>query len=309
MSKRIEETNVLTLEVGAEVQTQRQKDNAVWHEIKTSQKTGSYLTGILGKVERLNGGELTCIVDYKGQRVAIPLEEMMLNLNRPNNQSDREFNERVVRVLNRMMGAEIDFIVQGVSEEGRERVAVASREVAMQRLRQRYYLTNTASGKPHVYAGRVVEARIVAVSQLAIRVEVFGVETPIRSRDLSWGFTGDCRDDYFVGDTVQVYIQHVEGDTPENISIKADIKSLYENTARAKLQALKPQTNCIGKVTGVNDGVVFVNLVDGVKAIAHKCFDRRKPGRGDDVLFVVTRTDAENGVAMGIISRVVKRNI
>jgi len=213
-----------------------------------------------------------------------------------------------MRVLNRMMGAEIDFIVIGTSVEDEERAAVASRKSAMFRLRRRYYLNNGSNGKPQVYPDRIVEARIVAVSELAIRVEIFGVETNIRNRDLSWGFVGDCRDEYFVGDSVQVRVKDVEGSTPEKLSIRVDIKSLTKNT-REKLLALNPQTNCMGKVTDVDNGVVFINLVDGIKAISHKCFDRRKPGRGDDVLFVCTRIDEDGGVAIGIISRIVKRNI
>ena len=65
----------------------------------------------------------------------------------------------------------------------------------------------------------------------------------------------------------------------------------------------------MGKVTDVSGGIVFINLVDGIRALAHKCFDRRKPGRGDDVLFVCTRTDEDSNIAVGIISRIVKRNI
>jgi len=300
---------VLTLEVGAEVQSQKDKENAVWHEIRNSQITGTHLTGMLGKVERLENGNLISIVDYKGQRIAIPLQEMMLNLTRPEKQSEAEFNERVARVLNRMMGAEIDFVVRGITGRDDDKAAVASRKSAMHRLRRRYYLTNGTNGKPQVYPGRVVEARIVAVSQLAIRVEIFGVETPIRNRDISWGYIGDCRDVYYVGDSVQVRVNAVNGDTPENLSISADIKSLTENNNREKLLALKPQTNCIGKVADTGGGIVFINLVDGIRAIAHKCFDRRKPGRGDDVLFVCSRIDEEGGVAVGFISRIVKRNM
>jgi len=300
---------ILTLEVGAEVETQKDKENAVWHEIKNSQVTGTHLTGTLGKVERLDNGALLSIVDYKGQRIAIPQNEMMLGVNRPNGQSDNEYNERVLRVLNRMMGAEIDFTVRGISGKDNERVAVASRKSAMLRLRRRYYLTEGANGKPQVYPTRIVEARIVAVSQLAIRVEIFGVETSIRNRDISWGYAGDCRDMYFVGDSVQVRVNVVEGDTPETLSIGVDIRSLSKNDSHERLMALKPQTNCMGKVMEIGSGIVFINLVDGVRAISHKCFDRRKPGKGDDVLFVCQRIDMDSGVAVGFIARVVKRNI
>ena len=302
---------ILTLEVGADVETLKDRENAVWHEIKNSQMTGTHLTGILGKVERLENGGIISVVEYKGQRIAIPLKEMMLGLTRPPGQSDAEFNERSMRVLNGMMGAEMDFIVRGITGTGEERAAVASRKAAMMRLRRRYYLQNSASGKPQVYPDRIVEARIIAVSQLAIRVEIFGVETPIRHRDLSWGYVGDCRDSFFVGDSVQVRIKDVEGDTPETLVVRADIKSLTENNTLEKLATLKPQTNVMGKVMDVNDGVIFINLVDGIRAISHKCLDQRnrKPGRGDDVLFVCTRIDEEGGVAIGIISRIVKRNI
>jgi len=304
-----EQAPVLTLEVGADVETQKDKENAVWHEIKNSQVTGTHLTGILGKVEILENGGLISIVEYKGQRIAIPIKEMMLGLSRQPGQSDQEYNERTMRVLVRMMGAEIDFVVRGITTTGGGKAAVASRKAAMLRLRRRYYLQNSTNSKPQIYSGRIVEARIVAVSQLAVRVEIFGVETPIRNRDISWGYVGDCRDNYFVGDSVQVRIKDVEGDTPETLRVRADIKSLTQNNSREKLLALKTQTSSVGKVTDVNGGVVFMNLVDGVRAIAHKCFDRRKPGRGDDVLFVCTRIDEDGGVAIGIIPRIIKRNI
>jgi len=303
------EASILTLEVGGEVVTQKDRDDAIWHEIKSSQVRGTHLTGSLGKVESLESGSLIAVIDFKGQRIAIPLNEMMITLDRPAGQSDAEYNERVARVLNRMMGADIDFVVRGITGIGENRAAVASRKAAMLRLRRRYYLTNGTNGKPQVYPDRIVEARIVAVSELAIRVEVFGVETSIRSRDLSWGYMGDARDVYFVGDSVQVRVTRVNGDAAENLSIRADIKSTTIDNTREKLMALKPQTNCMGKVTDVRQGVIFINLVDGVRAISHKCFDHRKPGRGDDVLFVVTRIDEETGAAIGIVSRIVKRNI
>ena len=301
--------SVLTLKVGAEVETQADKESAIWHEIKSSQITGSHLTGILGKVERMDKGKIVSVIDYKGQRIAIPIKEMELALGRPDGQSEEEYNERMVRVLNRMMGAEIDFVVRGVSGGDDSRAAVASRKTAMHRLRRRYYLTEAANGKPQVYPGRIAEARIIAVGQLSVRVEIFGVETSIRNQDLSWGYIGDCRDSYFVGDVIQVRVKSVSGDSPESLAVKADVTSLSENTSREKLLALKPQTNCMGRVTGVGGGIVFINLVDGVRAIAHKCFDRRKPGRGDDVLFVCTHIDVDGGAAIGIISRIVKRNI
>ena len=301
--------SVLTIEIGAEVMTEKDKEETIWHEIKNSQVTGTPLTGVLGRVEFLESGAVIAIVEFKGQRIAIPTKEMMINLERLSEQSDEEYNERLSRILNRMMGAEIDFVVRGITGTGGERAAVASRKAAMLRMRRRYYINESANGKPLVHQERIVEARVVAVSQVAIRVEIFGVETSIHSRDLSWSYLSDVRDSYFVGDIVQVRINRIDGDSPENLLVRADIRSLITNNTREKLKTLKPQTNCIGEVTGVHQGIIFIRLVDGVNAVAHKCYDQRKPGRGDTVLFVVVRVDDESGNVLGLVARIIKRNI
>ena len=38
----------------------------------------------------------------------------------------------------------------------------------------------------HLYEGRIVQARVIAVAEKVVRVEVFGVETSILARDLAW---------------------------------------------------------------------------------------------------------------------------
>ena len=64
-----------------------------------------------------------------------------------------------------------------------------------------------------------------------------------------------------------------------------------------------------GKVTDIHKGVVFIRLSNGVNAIAHSCYDFRTPGKKDDVSFVVTRLDEDRGVAVGIITRVIRQNL
>ena len=78
---------------------------------------------------------------------------------------------------------------------------------------------------------------------------MFGVEATIQSQNLSWNRIADARDEFFVGDLLQLKVVEVEGDAPENLQIKVDVRSLKEDKSREKLVALKPQTNCIGTVT------------------------------------------------------------
>jgi len=296
--------NALTLGTGGRKDKQKDKVDLIFHELKNSQVSGSPLTGIFSGMETLENGSLIVVIVYKGQRVVIPLQEMMISISRPEGQSDAEYANRTARIMNTMLGAEIDFVVRSVDTKGR--AAVASRKAAMLRLRRRYYLDDN----PMVYADRAVEARIVAVSQMAIRIEVFGVETTIHNRNLGWGFIGDARDEFSVGDTVMVMITDVSGDNENNLAIKADIRSLTSDTSRNALDELKIQSNYVGTVSDVRKGVVFLRLLNGASGIAHKCLDAkgRKPGRGDTVNFVVIRKDEESGAAVGLIARIISRN-
>ena len=53
----------------------------------------------------------------------------------------------------------------------------------MLRKRQIFYLDTDAAGMYRVYEGRIVQARVIAVAEKVVRVEVFGVETSILARD------------------------------------------------------------------------------------------------------------------------------
>ena len=46
-----------------------------------------------------------------------------------------------------------------------------------------------------------------------------------------------------------------------------------------------------------------------IYAVAHSCYDRRTPGKKDDVSFVVTKLDEERSIAVGIITRIIRQNL
>ncbi len=69
---------VLTIEARDEVQTENDREAAIWHEIQNADWTRRILTGTLDGVEQTESGLTLAIVSYKGFRVAIPLKEMML---------------------------------------------------------------------------------------------------------------------------------------------------------------------------------------------------------------------------------------
>ena len=101
----------------------------------------------------------------------------------------------------------------------------------------------------------------------------------------------------------------IQGDSPETLSIHADVKSVEGNTSKENLKSCRVQGKYAGTVEDIHKGTVFVRLELGVNAIAHSCYDSRTVGKKDKVSFVVTHIDEERNVAVGIITRIIKQNI
>ena len=302
------EPSILTIRSREDVETQEDREDIIWHEIHNAYRTRRILTGKLGGIEQLDNRKTVAVVDYKGFRIIIPLKEMMINLGRsPSGQEYTDLMLRQNKILGNMLGADIDFVVRGI--DSKTRSVVASRREAMMRKRQTFYFDLDPDGMYRVYEGRIVQARVIAVAEKVVRVEVFGVECSILARDLAWDWIGDAHERFSVGDEVLVRILSVRRNSLEDLGIRADIKSTSENTDRDNLQKCRIQGKYAGKVTDVHKGVVYVRLANGVNAVAHSCYDYRMPGKKDDVSFAVTRLDMERGVAVGIITRIIRQNL
>ena len=302
-----EMNNILTLENDAAVETQKSKEDLIWHEITNAYRTRRILTGMLGGIEKLEGGATITIVYYKNFRVVIPITEMMINLVEDETHNYGELSLRQNKIVNTMLGCEMDFIIKGL--DSKERSIVASRKDAMLKKRQIFFFDQDSSETPKVYPDRVVQARVISVAEKVVRAEIFGVETSIPARDLSFDWLGDARERFHVGDHILVRIQEVKADDLEHISVRVDVKSVEGDTSKANLALCKVQGKYAGTVEDIHNGTVFVRLQIGVNAIAHTCYDSRTVGKKDDVSFVVTHIDSERNVALGIITRIIRQNL
>lgn len=215
--------------------------------------------------------------------------------------------QRQNKILGNMLGAEMDFVVKGI--DSKTRSVVASRKEAMLKKRQIFYLDTDTAGMHRIYENRIVQARIIAVAEKVVRIEAFGVECSIMARDLAWDWIGDAHERFFVGDQVLVRILSVKRDSVEELSIKADIKSVTQNTNQENLKKCRIQSKYAGTITDVHKGVVYIRLNNGVNAVAHACYDYRTPGKKDEVSFAVTRIDEERGIAVGIITRIIRQQL
>lgn len=304
--KKAAPTSILTLSADAEVETLESKEDTIWHELQNAYRTRKVLTGHLGGIEKMEGGGTIAIVYYKEMRVVIPLAEMMINLVEDEAHDYGELVQRQNKILGNMLGCEIDFIIKGLDNGSRS--VVASRKDAMYKKRQIFYLPD-ANGNSRVCEDRIVQARVIAVAEKVVRVEIFGAECSILARDLSWDWLGDATESFHVGEQILVRILSVTVTSLDNITVKADVKSINGNTSKANLGKCKIQGKYAGVVTDIHKGTVFVRLHIGVNAVAHSCYDNRLPGKKDEVSFVVTKIDEERNVAVGLISRIIRQNI
>lgn len=301
---------VLYLERTAPTPIQNESDT-IWHDLQHSRVANRILTGTIGAIE-VNQAKTPLVIVYyrQKQRVAIPYSEMGIPADDPlynriytiGTEADQQS-----KILNGMLGAEIDFIVRGL--DSKTRTAVASRASAMRKKRAHFYFTPDSDGLPFVRPGRRAEARVIAVSRYSLRVEIFGVEAVIGADNLSWDWINDVSELYSVGDIVIVHIASVTGATPKELVVEADVKSLSPNRTKEKLLSCSIGARYHGVVSDIRRGVVQVQLANGVLAVAHSCYDRHYPGVRDEVACIVTAIDQERNRAMVIISKIIKRNV
>ena len=305
-TRKVREPEEVQIDEGINLMTEEEKKSMIWLDLKASMKSKKILSGRLEGVERTPTGIPIAVIYYKDVRIVIPATEMMIDINEYEDQSKLELNNRYSQILSRTMGADIDFIIVGIDKKLNS--VVASRKEAMLKKRQQFYL-NEIEGKPRIRVGKKVESRVIAVGDKVMRIEIFGVETTISARDASWEWIEDLRDYYNVGDRIFVKIMELEVKDVNNIKVVASIKEATENPAKENIKKCVVQGKYIGKVTGIDSNVIFVRLNVGVNAIAHTVHDRKTPCRKDEVSFVVTKIDEEKGVAIGIISKVLKQFI
>lgn len=107
-------TPILTLDSDTVLETAQSKADLIWHDIQNAYRTRKILTGILGGIEKTEAGSLIAIIYYKDYRAVIPISEMMINLIQDETHDYGDLSLRQNKVLNNMLGCEIDFVIKGL---------------------------------------------------------------------------------------------------------------------------------------------------------------------------------------------------
>lgn len=176
------------------------------------------LTATVDGIEA-DGVTMPRVVFYVGDvKVMIPFSQLGFDLD-PETVSQREAR----LLIDSMLGAVIDYMVVGVDTQAR--IAGASRRAAML-MRQRTILNARNTNGFRINEGMRVTARILHVSQMVLRVEVFGFETWLRIDSISNLWVNDIREVVQVGQERPVEIVRLVRDengrvTSLRVSMKA----------------------------------------------------------------------------------------
>ena len=278
--------------------TREDSEDAKWGYLAGAARRQQILTGIVSTdISLTENGMPVVPIDFEGLCVKIPVREMVLS----EWPDDAPIPKDVRIQIGRMLGATIDFIPAGV--DIKNRAAIGSRKAAMLQRQKRYY----ASGR--VKPGILMACRVLAVGNNTMTVEACGVDTEIYARNVSWQWFSDITDLYATGDLVVARVMDVSYNPEREIySVSLSIKEASENPDRAALEKIVPNSNYFGVVTGVKDRVFFVRLQAGVNAKTKLYSSIDMPSRLDTVSFRVTGVDEESGIALGFITRIIKRH-
>ncbi len=272
--KRARRTPVVAIDERLIAQTDEEKlqDNLI--DLVESLKSNVLLSGTVQGVEQSSNNQYSLAVIYHGEfKILIPANEFM---EEPEDTHDQPIETVLNYMLTRRMGAEVDYIIKGI--DANERIAVASRLEAMRIKRRQYYFATDRDGNNIIHSGINAEARVVSVIRAGIFVDLFGLETYIPLKELSYQRLLDAASQFQTGQRILVKILEVERKNHE-VRVSASVKQATENPYEKALRKYSVGNKYVGTVSLVDTNGVFVALDGGIDCLCSYP-KRGRPPRG-----------------------------
>ena len=282
------------------VETEADKARDALLDLVESMKTKRILTGTIQGVERPTDNPTRSLaVLYHGDfKIMIPAEEAV---EIPDDLRGKSKEGVLHYTLTKRLGAEVDYIVKGI--DGEAGIAVASRLEAMAARRRSYYFGTDRDGNNLLYEGVCAEARVVSVIRAGIFVDLFGLETYIPLRELSYQRMLDASGVYQPGQRILVKILRIDRSDREHIRVAASIKQAGENPYEKALRRYSVGNRYVGTVSMVDTTGVFVALDGGIDCLCSYP-KRGRPPRGARVTIRILGINHETNRIWGAITHV-----
>jgi hypothetical protein len=288
---------VLTIDSQRSVETKEDKERGDLLDLVESLKGRKMLTGAIQGVERPAGaaGNSFAVIYHGVFKVIIPAEEAVRP---PEDFRGREPGEVMGYLLTKRLGAEVDYIVKGVDQK--TGIAAASRLEAMALKRRHYYFGTDRDGNSLLHEGASAEARVVSVIRAGIFIDLFGLETYIPLRELSYQRWIDASAHYQPGQRVLVRILALDRASRDSIRVAASVKQAGENPYEQALRRYTPGNRYVGTVSMVDTNGVFVSLDGGIDCLCPHP-QRGRPPRGSRVTVRIIGVNNESNRIWGAI--------
>ena len=267
-------------------------------DLVESLKSKKILTGTIQGVERLaDNPEMSYAVIYHGDfKVIIPVLEA---IEEPADYRGQPKGDVLHYLLNKRLGAEVDYIVKGVDQE--HNVVAASRLEAMALKRREYYFRTDRDGNYQIYEGIRAEARVISVIRAGIFVDLFGAECYIPLRELSYQRWVDAAQHYQPGQRVLVRVLEVDRSDRSHPRVTASVKQAMENPYEKALKKYVVGNRYVGTVSMVDLNGVFVSLDGGIDCLC--TYPKRgRPPRGARATVRILGINHENNRVWGVIT-------
>ena len=292
--------SVVTIDEQPSVETVAEKAKSDLLDLIESMKSRRVLTGIIQGIEELgdNPNNAVAVIYHGDYKIVIPMEEAV---ELPAGFSGSNGDEIRHMMLSKRLGAEVDYIVKGLDQEAN--VAVASRLEAMRAKRKAYYFKTGLDGNYLIREGVSAEARVVSVIRAGIFVDLFGVETFITVRELSYQRLLDASSQFRTGQRVLVRILTVDRSNRNHIKVSASVKQAGVNPLERALRMYTVGNKYVGTVTMVDASGVFVALDGGVDCLCTHP-KRGRPPRGAQATVRILGIDHEASRIWGSITHI-----
>ena len=291
---------VVSIDERLGVETDADKARDALLDLVESLKTKRILTGTIQGVEQPEGNSgRTLAVLYHGDfKIIIPAEEAV---EPPEDFRGRLPEEVLHDLINKRLGAEVDYIVKGI--DGQAGIAAASRLEAMAAKRRAYYFGTDRDGNNLLYEGICAEGRVVSVIRAGIFVDLFGVETYIPLRELSYQRMMDAASAFQPGQRILVKILSIDRSDRNRIRVSASIKQAGENPYAKALRRYTVGNRYVGTVSMVDTTGVFVALDGGIDCLCSYP-PRGRPPRGSRVTVRILGINHDTNRIWGAITHI-----
>ena len=289
---------VVSIDAERTVETESDRLRSDLLDLVESFKGKKILTGNIQGVERLaSNPEICYAVTYHGDfKIIIPVLDA---IEEPEDYRDQPKGDVLHYLLNKRLGAEVDYIVKRIDQEGG--VVAANRLEAMALKRREYYFRTDRDGNYQIYEGIRAEARVVSVIRAGIFVDLFGAECYIPLRELSYQRWVDAASHYQPGQRVLVKVLEVDRSDRNKPKVTASVKQASENPYEKALKKYAVGNRYVGTVSLVDLSGVFVSLDGGIDCLCTHP-KRGRPPRGARVTVRILGINNETNRIWGVIT-------